>query len=261
MLNTGIYEIRNTLNGKRYVGSAVAINARLAAHTNSLKKETHPNRYLQFAWSKHGEEAFEFNPLLCCSKEDLLFYEQRALDRYHGRLYNLSPTAGSQLGMQHSEETRRKISKANKGRSIWPNGRVFSEEHRQKISKANKGRLLSEETKQKMSKSRRGQGKGRTLSEEVKLKISESRKGIAPWNKGKVGVYSEETLLRISQASKGRTFSEEARQKMSKARKGRAPWNKGVPHTEETKRRMSEASKGRRHSEETKQKISVGVKW
>ena len=51
-----------------------------------------------------------------------------------------------------------------------------------------------------------------------------------PWNKGKHGIFSEETLKKISESCKGRTpwnkgkhgiFSEESRKKNSEAHKGR----------------------------------------
>ena len=48
-----------------------------------------------------------------------------------------------------SEETRKKISNANKGR-------IFTEEHRKKIGETSKGRVFSEESKRKMSLKRKG---------------------------------------------------------------------------------------------------------
>lgn len=39
----------------------------------------------------------------------------------------------------------------------------------------------------------------------VREKISKSRAGQDPWNKGKVGVYSKETLKKMSESSKGKT--------------------------------------------------------
>ena len=68
-----------------------------------------------------------------------------------------------------SEETKRKISKSNKGK-------ICSKETRNKLSIAHKGRKLSEETKRKMSQSakRVGSGlwmKGRKLTAETKEKI------------------------------------------------------------------------------------------
>jgi len=73
--------------------------------------------------------------------------------------------------------------------------------------------------------------------EERKRKISLAMKGQIPWNKGKIGIYSEKTL-----------------KKMSESLKGRIAWNKGKKlhyqnkwghHTEEARRKMSEANKRR----------------
>jgi NUMOD3 motif len=44
---------------------------------------------------------------------------------------------------------------------------------------------------------------GKRFTEEHKQKISQKMKGIIPWNKGKSGVYSEETLKKFSQKSRG----------------------------------------------------------
>ena len=44
---------------------------------------------------------------------------------------------GRKLGFKHSEETKQKISQANKGRKLPP----FSKEHRQKIGEAHKGQI------------------------------------------------------------------------------------------------------------------------
>lgn len=57
-----------------------------------------------------------------------------------------------------SEETKKKISEANKGRKLSP-------EHKKKISEAHKGKKLSEETKLKISKGHRGKGSGKGFKE------------------------------------------------------------------------------------------------
>lgn len=61
------------------------------------------------------------------------------------------------------------------------------------------------------------------------------KKGHTPWHKGKTGVYSEETLKEMSEASKGRTsgmkgkhHSEEVKRRLSEAHKGHTAWNKGL---------------------------------
>lgn len=119
-----------------------------------------------------------------------------------------------------TEETKEKISAANKGRK-------HSEEQRRKISNANKGRTsnrkgkhLSEEQKQKISNAL----KGKTMSEEAKRKISEVKKVYWANHKGKT--MPEEVKKKLSNSLKGRKFSEETKRKMSEARK--AYWTKKV---------------------------------
>ena len=61
-----------------------------------------------------------------------------------------------------------------------------SDETRRKISEAKKGKTHSEETKRKMSEVKKGNTNflGKTHSEESKIKISEVKKGIKWWNDG-----------------------------------------------------------------------------
>lgn len=97
-------------------------------------------------------------------------------------------------GKRHSAETKRKISKAKRGRKLKP----FTEEHRRRLGKVNKGRRRSEETKRKLSEALRG----RCLSEEHRCKISEAGKGRIPWNKGKH--LSKEHKHKLSEALRAR---------------------------------------------------------
>ena len=68
-----------------------------------------------------------------------------------------------------------------KGMKAWNKGKtgVYSEEAKRKMSEAMKGRKFSEEHKRKISKARKGQipwNKGKYLSEETKRKMSEAAK-------------------------------------------------------------------------------------
>jgi len=56
-MKSGIYQIKNTVNGKRYIGSAVNIKMRFQEHKKSLKKGTNSKR-LQHSWNKHGADSF-----------------------------------------------------------------------------------------------------------------------------------------------------------------------------------------------------------
>lgn len=70
-------------------------------------------------------------------------------------------------GKKHTEETKDKISESKKGIESWNKGIPMSEEVKQKLSKSQKGKKSSDETKKKLSEMRKGKPK----SEEHKLKM------------------------------------------------------------------------------------------
>ena len=145
-------------------------------------------------------------------KVDLLAKELVALDMYYHRpaeeLIFLTKKEHDCLhfkgkstwnkGKHLSEETKRKMSEAKKGKSAyWNIGRHHSEEARKKISETSKGKHLSKETRRKMSEAKKGNQhrKGMHISEETKKKMSKSHKGMH---------ISEETKRKMSEAKKGR---------------------------------------------------------
>jgi len=60
MLNSGVYQIINLVNGKCYIGSSVNIKKRWAEHIANLQRGTHHCQHLQRAWNKYGESNFDF---------------------------------------------------------------------------------------------------------------------------------------------------------------------------------------------------------
>ena len=89
----------------------------------------------------------------------------------------------------------------------------------------NKGKHPSEETKQKISETLKGnipwnKGKDNIYSEETRQKMSEARIGMIPWNKGIM-------CPQISKALEGHLISEETREKIRESNKGKIPWSKG----------------------------------
>ena len=102
---------------------------------------------------------------------DISMDELVALDMYYHRpaseLIFMTTLEHKRLhlkGKPHSEEMRKKMSEAMKGKPSPRKGKHLSEEHKRKIGEANKGKKLgpmTEETKAKMSKSRKGLYKGK----------------------------------------------------------------------------------------------------
>ena len=228
----GVYRIRNTVNGKEYIGSSVDVQKRWSAHRSALRLGTHPNRHLQTAWNKYGEEAFVFEMVTACESAESLEREQAALDRLFAskspeQIYNKATCAEAPTrGLKHSEAWYRKM-----------RGRKPSEEERRKLREAAKRRPpVSAETRRKLSEAKRG----KKLSQEHRRKLSEAHRGKKP---------SEQTRI----ALRNRRHSEETRRKIGQA-------HRGMKRSTETRRKQSEAAKRRRIDPETRRKISETLK-
>lgn len=230
-MRSGIYEIRNTSNGKRYIGSSAVLRARLSRHENELRRGIHVNPRLQASWNKYGPASFEFKPLLFCDIDKLLLYEQIAIEGLKPE-FNIAIYAGAPMrGRKASLETRAKLSAAGMGR-------ILSVEERAKISAANTGKKRSPEALAKLSARMKGKQHhlGHTHSSEAKAKVSAANAG-----RKRSPEFRERlrAILLGNKRSLGKTHSIEARAKMSAARIG----NKnrlGLKSSEEHKRKISE---------------------
>lgn len=154
---SGIYIIKNTINKKVYVGSAVNMYNRIYEHLRTLKHNEHKNKYLQNHYNKYSN-SFYFESLCFCNKEDLIIKEQFYIDLYQSFVrskgFNINEIANSMFGFKHSENT-----KLN-----W--------------SKKRKGVLFSDEAKKNMSLSKRGSKHSRSkLKEEDVLNIRQNNDG------------------------------------------------------------------------------------
>lgn len=109
-MKTGIYSIKNKINGKCYIGStSSSFYFRIRHHINALNRNSHSNIYLQNAWNKYGKNAFEFNIIEEAEPLNCLVREQYYIDNLKPE-YNLCQIAGSRLGQNHSNETKVKMS-------------------------------------------------------------------------------------------------------------------------------------------------------
>jgi len=119
-LNSGIYQIKNLVTNKVYIGSAKNFNERFAKHKRLLKNKKHPNIKLQSSYDKHGVGNFIYEKLELVEVELLIINEQKWLNNilkantdskfFKNNGYNLSKVAGSTLGYKFSEESKIKMS-------------------------------------------------------------------------------------------------------------------------------------------------------
>ena len=221
-----IYLIIDLTNWKKYVGQH-------HYHLEKLDSNYHGSGHIiKQIYKKRPETLKEVYLKTCYTQEELDEWEQyyiKFYDTLYPNGYNLEE--GGRGGVP-SEDARRKMSKAKKGKR-------HSDEHRKKLSKAAKGKHISEETKKKISESTSGEKNhmfGKHHSNETKKKIGEASKG---------RYYSEEARRKMSKAKKGKKLSEEHRRKLSEAMKDKPAHNKGVPMSEETRKKMSESAKRR----------------
>ena len=229
---SGIYQIKNKVNGKIYIGSARDIVDRWKKHKYHLGRNIHGNRYLQRAWNKYGENNFEFTIVEKVTEESFLSeIEQKYLDKmkpYSFVGYNMSHDATAPTrGTKRSEEVKKKISESKKGH-------IVTEETRRKLSEALKGEkspnygkhfVKSKETCRKISEG----NKGKIITESQRKKLSEAFKGIKNPNYGKHWKASDATREKISEAMRGtnnpnygkhRKVSKQTCRKMSESMKG-----------------------------------------
>lgn len=224
----GVYQITNTVNGNRYIGSSVNIWVRWKCHTSNLRKNTHHNKHMQFAWNKYGENSFILTPLLLCERQELARYEQICLNVMKPEYNATIDVTAPMLCVRFSQEHKDKIAKANAGKQFRL-GMKNTEEQNRKISESHTGKKLSEEHCKNIGLSKRGKAfrLGCKATEETKEKLRLSHLGYK---------MPEEQKRKIGEA-----------QKANPNNSGRfvagSHGHLGYKHTEESKKKMSESLK------------------
>lgn len=206
-----VYVHTCTVNGKKYVGCTTQAKPEFRwLEGRGYRNNEHFYRaILKHGWNNFQHEVFEVE-----SEEEMYRKEVELISFYHSNdpRYGYNHSSGgekSASGCIRSEETRKKLSEALKGKT-------HSEETRKKISEALKGKThkpFSEEAKRHMSEAKKGKPH-KPCSEEARKHMSEAAK-----KKAKDPEYRK----KLSEAQKGKphNFSEEARKRISETHKGK----------------------------------------
>ena len=197
-----VYILQNKINLKIYVGYSKNPQERWKGEkrTAFTPKDNKYNNPLYCSIRKHGWENFDKQIIEEWeTKEEALEAEKfwieffRSNIKKYGKDYGYNLHEGGGLPPNHtgkimSEETKRKIGLANKGRSPANKGKpsprkgkknnlVWTEEQKQQISAKLMGHSVSKETRNKISEANKGNGLGVPRSKETKQKISQASIG------------------------------------------------------------------------------------
>jgi hypothetical protein len=215
-----------------YVGKGCdSVNTK-RSHRFSCRNQHHKNIVAKYGRKNIGVFIFP-----CDSEEQAFADERQQISQLRHDGYELcNKTNGGEgpSGLTPSDETRTKLSLANKGKIAWNKGIPNTKEQKDKISAALTGKKRSPEVIARIANSQKGRPGGKSM-----LGKKHSSKSIEKMSVAKKGKkLSEEHKMKISIANKGRTLSSEQKEKISQRMMGN--------------RRMV----GKHHSKETREKIS-----
>lgn len=175
-----VYQHKNKINGKVYIGiTSQKPEQRWGSQGCNYKSSPHFYSAIQ----KYGWDNFEHNILFTeLTKEQACLKEQELIKEYNSmnREFGYNSTSGGDI-FTMNEETKQKISQAMMGNQNNL-GHPCSEEKKKKISNAQKGREFTEEHKQKLSEAAKNRH----------VPCSEEKKQILKEKSHKKPVYCEE---------------------------------------------------------------------
>ena len=205
-----IYMWTNTINGKSYIG--LSEQEGLKRPYDHFKKGQGGAILLERAIARHGKDAFVLEIL---HDGILLLDELERLEEEEIAKHNTRPPNGYNISPGGNKPP------SQKGATPWNKGKtgIYSDEALREMAEASKNRHWSSASRLKISKAQKKlwgdpdyrQQHSERLREANRdpkrnQKISESMKGnsytlgMDPWNKGKTGIYSDETLQKIAEA-------------------------------------------------------------
>ena len=233
-----VYQITCAATGKHYIGiSSKGGKRRFKTHIyNALSGRP---GVLYAAIRKHGAESFSFEVIACAVSHDDATHLERAIIADRETMtpngYNMTEGGEGVCGLEVSEATRARMSKAHKARQANPElrartsaaltGKQKALDHVQKVAEALRGKSLSAETRAKIAATLTGHKQSEETIERRALKLRGKKK--PEWIARRLGDLTrgvpktEEHKSKLSEALKGRALSAEQRAKISAATRGK----------------------------------------
>lgn len=114
----GVYEIRNLISGRGYIGSSRNLRERQRQHSKELMTGRHHNPRLAAAYAKHGAEAFLFVVLERVADEVFLRAREQFWLWRKAPEYNQSMDAVAPL-VSPEKEAELSATRSANGRRLW----------------------------------------------------------------------------------------------------------------------------------------------
>jgi len=231
-----VYRAHCLKTNKDYIGvTKHSLKWRIAAHVKDAMWNKDRHVAFHCAIRKYGPQNFKWEIIDTVIFTELMF----EMEKYYIKKFkSLSPlgynvtTGGIGFNGRHTESTKQKI----RTKRI---GIPRSEETKRKISNSKKGGCFSDSHRMKLSEARRKR-KMPPMSEDQKRKLSKAIKG---------------KPQRGTPYWTGKTRPHDTRLAISNSLSGEKNPNFGKHMSNETKRKLSESQKGRVFSEEHKRKL------
>lgn len=207
---TLVYEISNTINGKRYIGIAVDLLRRTRQHKSSAK--TGKRGKLYSAIRKYGWDSFVVGKIIECPSfadacaAEIHFIRERKPE------YNITLGGEGVIGLRMTEENRRKLSARMKGAPNNFLGRKHTPATLERLRQASTGRVgywrnkkrpeMAEFNRQRLLDNPMRYWLGKKRSEETKYKISRAKTGVKRINKSEKETAARRRNIKIASESK-----------------------------------------------------------
>lgn len=136
-----IYKVTNEINNKVYIGKTMNFVKRKSAHLRCSRNDSH--FVFHKALRKYGEDNFKWEIILKDKESNLSDKEKDIIAEYNchylnGNGYNMTLGGDGMVGLKHSDEFKRNMSKKMMGNK-YTLGNKLSDEHKLKVSIALKG--------------------------------------------------------------------------------------------------------------------------
>lgn len=201
----GVYAITQKSTGIVYVGSSVDIAHRWARHRTDLDCNRHHSIWLQRSWNKYGSADFVFSILEQLDSANGLRSKERCWISKFDQTFNSMIPSDSLGVIQHSEETRIKMSESQRRRFKTSPAKQISDKQKLQISAAHKGKIVSAESRAKMSASAKARSSSQAMRAKAFLSIG----------KRKYGPLSDQQKAKLSASHIGKPLSTSHKDRIS----------------------------------------------